>query len=145
MQKILLNRHSKYSEVAALNVDDLNYSIKERENKFKTSGNFSIVNDEMIALYAHRGDLFLMAGSVNTKLSGTESADYTRENETASVDVKDGAGKTILSFSLQPIGPSLHPYEDWTAASEAEDFDFALFIHNMINDAERLEMLRRRG
>jgi len=119
------------------------------------SGRFSLVEGSLVAFYRDNGVLKLKLGDIEHLIDETTSSEI-EESQNRFAEFIRGQfrriahgpsdaqrrfllrrnGETVLTFDYRPPAPSNIPF-DPTPFVEAEDFDFVLFIHNVLSDPAR--------
>jgi hypothetical protein len=102
----------------------------------KPSGAFSILNDTMLMLYRKDGVLHFRVGDRTIELGDDVTSSVTSENDNRVFQlIKNGSPEICLTYSLpvQEVPLSADP----TPFVEEEDFDFLLFVHNVLTNTGR--------
>lgn len=100
------------------------------------SGSYSIVNGTMLALYRIDGVLYFRVGDQDSKLTDDVTSRLTREDDNRVFQlIQDGNSRVI--FRYVPPVPEVPLSIDPTPFIEEEDFDFLLFVHNVLTESGR--------
>lgn len=117
--------------------------------RLPTAGYYSHFGDDLVALYADDGTVWLRIGDEEIRADAV-NADWSPEHSIRRLRlVHDGEVVREVSYRLpmtnssrrSTSGEAQDGVVDTTAFVEAEDFDFGLFIANVLNDPERQRVL----
>lgn len=99
-------------------------------------GGYSMVDGTMLSLYRIEGVLYLRVGDREFKLTDDVTSTLTREDNNGVFRlVQDGNVLLIFKYRL-PV-PEVSLSLDPTPFIEEEDFDFLLFVHNVLTETGR--------
>ena len=100
------------------------------------SGAFSILNDTMLMLYRKDGVLYFRTGDRTVELADDITSSLTKENSRRVFQlIKNGKPEICVTYL-----PAVHDVPlsaDPTPFIEEEDFDFLLFVHNILTTTGR--------
>lgn len=147
---LLLRSHQRFNEVAEFDPDEGKLSIRAKENTAegvgrRISGSYARLSKNTLLLYKLNGELYL-------KVDAQQPLRIT-DDITAQIENHDGRkgllilrdeGSLLLTVWYQPpvIDPPLE--QDYVSSFvEEEDFDFGLFVHNVINSSRRRKEIYR--
>ena len=163
---IFLQSKEKFADLLQLNyVTNEKMVIKktsfDKQESIKISGAFSEIDGQLICFFRYQDQLFidfdddryLIAPSVNSTIITPRSTQrilnilcglvkINCKNETIfkyqlSRFCLKQENKTLKNIYYKPMENSLSGEIDYTPFIEDEDFDFFLFMHNVLNDTER--------
>lgn len=135
---IFLQSNVKYVDIVILSWPDLSirhvtrqYMVGEGSD---TSGHYEFINNTLVAIFKHSGRLYLLYGNslmllddVHTQLEKDRNVIYlhvtTNENK----------------FTIQQKFTDIR--NDPTPMIDVEDFNFLIYLHNMINSKSRQELM----
>jgi len=105
-------------------------------------GSYSIVAGERVMFYRWAGCLYLRFGdSLPISLEGVE-ADWSAASGQVEFKLKHG-NQIALAQSYPASGELVTLDQDPTPFVEAEDFDFSLFVRNVVSDLARADRIYR--
>src|SRR5215470_6290812 len=105
-------------------------------------GSFSSIGDRRVLFYRWDGDLSLRVGDGPPIRLGQAAAEWTCSNGLC-VFTLNLRGRQMLR-EVYPLSPEIESIDqDPTPMVEAEDFDFFLFVHNVLHDPGRSERIFR--
>ncbi|WP_216214233.1 hypothetical protein [Amycolatopsis aidingensis] len=106
------------------------------------SGHYDYIGGILTVLYRFKGELFIRLGERDFEVSKIESIWHLKkgENREFGLTTKDGSNVKLeysgkLADSIDVV--------DMTPFSEEEDFDFGLFVKNVINNPDRSDNIYR--
>jgi hypothetical protein len=109
----------------------------------ETSGWYSQLAGQLVSLFAFAGDLYLRLNEKPYRLDESRRVEYSRhENESNLTLLERGQIIATLSYAPVEISPPLD--EDPTGFIDEEDFDFGLFLSNVLENPARREILLKR-
>lgn len=141
---MLLQSQEKFDEIAELdpNTGKVSFFSKQKNprkysNMSQMRGWYSQLNGHLLLLYTHDGKLFLRVDE-----------DLFELNEDTKVSLERGSSQNVLTilrydaltYRLEYKPPVIDPplEEDFISTGvEEEDFDFCLFVHNVVNNPAR--------
>lgn len=142
---MILQSQDKFDELAVLNpsTGETKFVSKSKHPELasqSTSGWYSIVDNVMCCLYRSERRLFLGVGKQTFELPDDVSSRLIREQGGNTFQLTSNG---TLLFSFEYRSPKLDiPLEnDPTPFVEDEDFDFLLFVHNVLKDKSRRERI----
>lgn len=100
------------------------------------AGGYSMVDGTMLCLYRIEGVLYLRVGDREFKLTDDVTSTLTREDKNGVFRLVQGSNVLFVFKYLLPVHEvslSLDP----TPFIEEEDFDFLLFVHNVLTETGR--------
>lgn len=105
-------------------------------------GSYSVIAGERVLFYRWRGELWLRFGSTHPISLQRVKADWSVES--GQVDFKLKSDNTTVVARKYPVSRELVDLDqDPTPFVEAEDFDFLLFVRNVLSDSERADRIYR--
>ena len=136
---MILRNRKKYVELLDFDLEtgERHSFIKNGSEIKDASGSFCIVNQQLFGLGVQSGKIFLIldgkaieaTADINTKIENrTRSRLFSVSNEQGS----------ILEIEYRPEAPVFYP----TYTEEDEDVDILLWIHNVLGDPERMQIMR---
>lgn len=143
---MILQSFDHFDQIAQF--DPVNGSL-ERGPRLKSPGAhaadgwFSDLGHVSVLLYREDGGLWLGVGEERFDLTGDSGivVRWQRGASTALLSITRGEEQCVVRY---PVGPVVSA-DDPTPFAEDEDFDFGLFVANVLSDAERLERVRTAG
>lgn len=100
------------------------------------SGAFSILNGTPLSLYRNDGLLYFRVGDRTIELRDDVTSSLTNEDNNRVFELlKNGQSK--ISITYRPPAHRVPLSADPTPFIEEEDFDFLLFVHNVLTKASR--------
>jgi hypothetical protein len=138
---MILESKDEFDQLAELDPITGSYRLLSRRlhPELKTtppSGGYSIVNDTMLALYRKDGVLYFRAGELEFKLTDDVSSKLTREGNNRVFQLHQDRNLLVdLRYSLPE--PDIPLTIDPSPFIEEEDFDFFLFVHNVLTQTDR--------
>lgn len=142
---MLVGYQRRYSIVAEFDPETGLLDIQPRpEGPSSTGGWFDILSGVCIVLYSDSGRLFLVVGKERFNLDETNvEVDWQPEPTPGFSRLTIRAAEQ--EFDIQYRNGVRHdtnlPY-DLTAQKDAEDWDFGLFLANVLSSAVRMEVLK---
>ena len=107
-------------------------------------GHYGRLGDTLVLLYRMGADLYLRIGETVVLVDKTTSITYRRVKDHWELEVTDeSTGDVTARVEYSLPEPIVAPEEDPTPFAEPEDFDFGLFISNVVNNAERMSLIYR--
>ncbi len=146
---LVLQSHDRYDDVLVLDCASNSMSFHSKRGSPELAarpvrGHFTREGGDLVLFYRRDGSLHLRAGEKDVALEPGTSVelrnDTTRGTRTLSV-VRDG--RAVLQWAHKPVEIRPPLEEDPTPFVEREQFDFALFIENVLNDPQRRERIYR--
>ena len=140
-RQITLQSQDKFAELARLSLDtgEVSFVSKHSDPALKaavTSGGYSIVNGVMCSLYKVGGGLYLRVGEQALEITDEVEARLDRSPKKHTFQLlRDG--KLLLEFIYSPPKSDIPLADDPTPFIEEEDFDFLLFVTNVLKDKSR--------
>ena len=139
---MILQSKDKFDEIADLNLDTgdamfLSKASHPNLSSERPEGAYSIVDGTMCSLYRTKdGSLYLRVGEKQFKVVDqirSTLIQFPNKNVFKLFD----ADNLLLEFIYPTPLPDISQDDDLTAFIEREDFDFLLFLHNILSDAGR--------
>ncbi len=108
----------------------------------RISGAYARVGEHLACLYRCGDRLFFSLDGKRTEVSEDAAAHLRRRGEARVLTIRQG-NLTLVEweYRLPPVNPPLE--EDPTPFVDAEDFDFGLFVSNVLNDGARKDRIFR--
>ncbi len=100
-------------------------------------GSFARLDDHMVVLYRYEGQLHLRIDASDIELTQDTRAEFTKGSRNRLRVVRAGLVLFALSYKPRRLQPPLDA--DMTPFVEEEDFDFGLFVYNVLNEQKRRE------
>ena len=108
-----------------------------------SSGWYSLLGGQMVSLYALGGDLYLLMNGKSYHLDHGSSVEFSRQASENELTLRqNGEVLAKLRYLRPEIDPSLD--EDPSGFVDEEDFDFGLFVFNVLANQDRREVLTQR-
>ncbi|MBA3241759.1 MAG: hypothetical protein H0T60_11085 [Acidobacteria bacterium] len=138
---MILQSKDKFSELARLNLDtgEVAFVSKHSDPALKKSvpsGGYSIVNGVMCSLYKVGGGLYLRVGEQAFEITDDVKATLNRSAKKHTFQLLRNEN-LLLEFIYPPPKLDIPLADDPTPFIEEEDFDFLLFVTNVLNDKGR--------
>ncbi len=141
---MLLQYHNRRGIVAEFSPDDGNLEVLQRPaGVVRTDGWFSVLGGALVAFYRARGSLWLRVGAHVLEI-GEDPAipEWRRETHRSVLRVVVDGETVELRYRTGPFEqPTLA--NDPTPFVESEDWDFGLFITNVLSSDERRAVISR--
>jgi len=149
MSPLILQRHSLANELILLDSADAEPVRTTRvehpvDSTFRwLSGLFEELGGELVLFFRSEGVLHLRAGSRSIDLTGDVSSRHAALDGRRTLTLVEG-GEVILTLSY--VESELPPYipSDVVPFTGEEDRDFGLFIHEVLSDPERWDLIWKR-
>lgn len=147
---MLLRSHQRFHEVAEFDPDDGKLNIRAGEVSAggaapRISGSYARLGEHTLLLYKLNGELYLKADALQSLLiTGDITAQVEDGDGRRALLLVRGDGSPLLTVWYLPpvIDPSLE--DDYVSSFvEEEDFDFGLFVRNVINSPRRRREIYR--
>lgn len=142
---LLLQSSDRFTEMMKLDPDTREVRFVSRGDVAepdRISGAYARVGDRLACLYRSCDRLFFSLDGKAIELGEDTSAHFRRRGETRVLTVRREELTLIQwEYRLPPLDPPLE--EDPTPFVEAEDFDFGLFVSNVVNDKARKDRIFR--
>jgi hypothetical protein len=146
---MLVQSHDRFDDLGAFDplsgdLDEFKRSRIADDARLKESlrGHFAVLGDTVAVLYRDDDALWLRLGDRARDLSsGRSSAKWERIGRRARLSLLDGA-EEVASVEYVPGptgGPSLA--DDVTPFASCEDWDFGLFVRNVVSDEGRFRRI----
>ena len=111
-------------------------------SSLQPSGAFSILDDTMFSLYRNDSLLYFRAGNRVVELTDDVTSSLTKKNKIRAFQlVKNGEPEISLTYPAPELEVPLAL--DPTPFIEEEDFDFLMFVHNVLTDSNRRNTIYR--
>jgi hypothetical protein len=142
---MVLQSQDKFDEIAVLNpsTGETNFVSKSKHPELASqtaSGWYSIVDNVMCCLYRREGKLFLGVGKRTFELLDDVSSRLIRGQGSSNFQLISN-GALLFSFEYNPPKLDIPLENDPTPFVEEEDFDFLLFVNNILKDKARRERI----
>jgi hypothetical protein len=140
---MLIQSFDRHSEVAEFDPMSESIQTMARSSTLPTglAGHYAHLDDALIVLYRDGHNLWLKFGDTRVPLHPSSRAEYYRAGARRSLRVQSDSKDLQFTYHLKELDPPLSI--DFTPGVEEEDFDFGLFISNVVNNPERQERLYR--
>ena len=138
---MILQSKDDFDKLVDLNPETGAYRFQSRKehpdiSSSWSSGAFSILNDTVFMLFRNNGLLYFHAGDRTIELADDVTSSLTNENNNRVFQLlKNGKPEICLKY-LPPVH-DIPLSADPTPFIEEEDFDFLLFVHNVLKKASR--------
>ena len=138
---MLLQSKDVFDQLVDLNTESGAYRVLSRKvhpelPATKTSGTFSIVDDTMLMLYRKNGVLYFRARDRTVELSDDVTSSLTNKHSNRVFQLLKN-GKPVIGLTYLPPVHEVPLSLDPTPFMEEEDFDFLLFVHNVLTNTGR--------
>jgi hypothetical protein len=132
---ILLQSKDEFNLLAFIEHESPGFRFvsKEHYGHVSTKGFFALLSGVFVALYVFDGIVFVRLGDSVLSAERTKILWERRGGEVCLSGVSD-----VFCFSISYTVEHVDYSMDLTAFTDAESFDFGLFIFSVINDKERL-------
>ena len=144
---LLLQSNDLYTEMAWLDTPAGELVKFSKEGKpdaevGRINGHYSYIEGRLLALFCgEKGDVYVRIDSDIHKVEPTTSVKLEHEGKLRHLTVEaEGDSENTLHFTYHQITIPLYGKLDFFTQMELEDFDFGLFIHDVLNDPERREL-----
>lgn len=136
---MILESKDDFDQLAELDPNGTYLFLSRKQHPELTgspSGGYSMVDGTMVSLYRMDGGLYFRVGEQEFQLTDDVTSTLTREdNKQVFRLVQDGS--PLLIFGYTPQGNEIPLNIDPTPFVEEEDFDFLLFVHNVLTEGGR--------
>ena len=136
---MILESKDVFDQLAELDPKSGTYRLlsrKEHPELASMSGGFSIIEGTMLSLYRRDGALYFGAADQEFELTDNVTSTLTQEDtERVFQLIRDG--KSLVRFNYRPPAPEVPLNIDPTPFVEEEDFDFLLFVHEVLTRSGR--------
>lgn len=138
---ILLRNWGKYAEFATLSfplyeLNELSDYSSAKIGDQKVYGNYSKGNYGIATLFRHEGELYFSINEQFIQLVDAFGATHTLNAESSVLTIHANC-RTIIEIPYVSKATSMVYEFDPTPFVEPEDFDFFLFVFNVLNDTGR--------
>ena len=141
IKMLTLQSKNTYSRLLELSYEDGSYREARRVAvngvlpTLKINGVFDFLNGILVALYAFGGNLFLRIGDDVIQILGDVRVELEQNGFQSKLTVmRDGRALVLLNY---PKSASGKIKDDPTPFVDDEDFDFGLFVKNLVSDPKR--------
>jgi hypothetical protein len=138
---LYLQSKSKYTAIIMLDPSTGAYqeATRDSSSNIKINGVYDFLDSVLVALYLHCGSLILRVGEQVIPLVSVVKISVDGKPSERKFSVAYGEGQSLyLKYSVAEMLK-----EDMTPFIENEDFDFGLFVSNVLSDPSRREVLQR--
>lgn len=139
MQMLLLRSNRVFKDT--LELEPTKGTIRELTSQNKTgaavkiNGFFDKLDGTLVAIYAFSGHLYLRIGEKSIKIINEISVSATGSAQNRRLTVSDDSGELAsVTYAIESVSIS---ETDPTPFMENEDFDFGLFVSNVVSNVER--------
>ena len=136
---MILASNDDFDQLAELDPNSGTYRLlsrKEHPELTSMSGGFSMIEGTMLSLHRRDDVLFFRVGEREFELTDDVTSTLTQE-DTDRVFQLIRNGKSLVSFKYRPPAPEVPLNIDPTPFVEEEDFDFFLFVHEVLSTSGR--------
>ncbi|HKZ78760.1 MAG TPA: hypothetical protein VJ124_10690 [Pyrinomonadaceae bacterium] len=138
---MILQSQDDFDKVAELdrNTGEYRFLSKKKHPEIAAipmSGGCSVVNGTMVCLYRTEGVLYLRVGAQEFKLTDDVTAKIAREDKYRVFELLRN-GNLLVNFKYASASFEVPLELDPTPFIEDEDFDFFLFVHNVLKQTGR--------
>lgn len=144
---MLVESHDKHSEVGEFDPDTGRLTRLERNKAAalldqKLCGHFADLGEVLGILYLHEGHLMLRLDRTKTPATA-ETVRWEADGPRAILSIVDAS--IVVASARYRRGPATGPKlsVDPTPFIEPEDWDFGLFVRNVVGDTERARRIYR--
>lgn len=142
---MILQSQDRFDEIAVLNLStgETNFVSKSKHPELAsqpTSGWYSVVDNVMCRLYRKEGVLFLGVGKQTFKLLDDVGSRLIRGQDSSTFQLISN-GDLLFSFKYNLPKLDVPLKNDPTPFIEEEDFDFLLFVDNVLKDKARRQRI----
>jgi hypothetical protein len=132
----LLQSKDRFNDVYEIDLATGSYCIHDRHTITSPLHGFAAILDGyLVALYRHEGQLHVRINRQDLLLDETTTATLNRA-QTHHLMIENRAGQSLnWEYTPPRIDPPLE--DDLSACVEEEDFDFGIFVYNIINQPGR--------
>lgn len=139
MGMLLLQSHDKYDELALFDPITGYLALHSKGatpvlSSLPPRGHFSKVDHHMVILYRDDDSLHLRVDKSDVVLDQRCTASLLRGDRQVLTIQRDGNTILSLDYARPAIDPPLDMDPTWT---EEQDFDFGLFVYNVLKNADR--------
>jgi hypothetical protein len=139
---ILLQSKDRFVEVAELDPGSGTARFRTKRSADLPQGSYAQVNGTFCALYRRDGILMFRFGDAEFPLHEAVYSELLRSEDVSTLRLHyHGRPLFELSYPRTAMSPPLDA--DLTPFVEEEDFAFPLFVHNVLSDPERRELIFR--
>lgn len=135
---ITLRVRGAFAQLAEFDPDSKRIDNRKRApgEAVRTSGWIGRIGNDEVLFYKHGGALYLFIRGRTFPANGTQ-AHLTAQGKTRRFELRhDGDSLLDLTYSTPTISP---PINDVLSPGESEeDYDYALFLKNVLNDPARM-------
>ena len=144
---MILQSNDRFDEIAQFDPVTGNYRLlsKKANRELVTgpiSGGYSLVGQALLALYRKNEDLFVWIDNREFLVSDTVSSALIEEGDQKIFRLLDNE-RPIATFKYSPPVSEIPRGLDPTPFVEEEDFDFGLFLHNVLTEPGRRKRVYR--
>ena len=144
---MLVQSHARYDTVADFDPATGLLAAFPRPsglNPAGTDGWYSVLGNDLVVFYRQEGRLHLRVSNRSWRADLGLEISWRREGDRVVLTIGEDPSRFELRYDPPTVpGPSLG--SDFTPFVESEDWDLGLFIANVLNDQERLELVRDAG
>ena len=138
---ILLQSNDKYDEIAELEPDTgvlKTYSRRQEAARAvqPVRGHFAHLDGHVMILYRDMEVLHFRVDDADVALTDASRVELQQENGWHRLIVNEATGPLLQLLYKRP-NPDPPLESDPTSFVEEEDFDFGVFVHNVVNDSAR--------
>jgi hypothetical protein len=142
---VLLQSQDVFDELAEVNTETWQVSfLSKRQDpslaRKPVSGRYSIVDGEMCALYRLDNKLCLRVGEQTFEITDAVEARLNRQPDIHIFQLLSN-GNLLLEFTYSAPTLDVPLTDDPTPFVEEEDFDFPLFVNNVLHDTGRRQRI----
>jgi hypothetical protein len=101
----------------------------------KIQGWYTYSGAYLAMLYVHAGGLYFRSGARTVEITAKSSVALTREGRRCRLEVRTESEQVAFEYTAPRIWPPIT--EDPTPFVEEADFDFGMFVRNIIADSNR--------
>lgn len=141
---IYLQSKELFNQFAKLNIETGEAHYENKSNliegeKILFSGTFSEVDNEAVFFFRHDGQLFLKIKDKTFLIHDytTSNWEIMKSNTIYAIFSISEGGKVIYKKKYRPFTSKKVIKDDLTAFVDEEDYDFFVFINNVLNSRER--------
>ena len=141
---IYLQSKKIFNQFAKLNIETGEAQYDNKNNliegeKISFSGTFSEVDTDTVFFFRHEGQLFLKIKDKTFLIHDhtTSNWEIMKSNAIYAVFSISEDGKVIYEKKYRPFASKEVIEDDLTAFVDEEDYDFFVFINNVLNSRER--------
>ncbi len=143
---MILESKDHFDQLAELDPDTGTYRFLSRKEQpelatTQSCGGYSLIDGTMVSLYRVDGVLYFRVGDQNFKLTDDVTSKLTREVNKQVFWLLEGG--PLFKFEYVPTDQDIPLSMDPTPFVEEEDFDFLLFVHNVLAEPGRRHRVYR--